>query len=405
MSNTLAIATMTGVLEARVRTLVNTHLAGFDVFIDHPRGDSPAPGVYIKPYRIAPSAALRNMDLPTRRSDGTAARQPRLAIEVDLMMCFVGDGATLDAERLAGLVLTDLHARPVLSTQEIGDFLSGLPGGHVLLGADLGDQLERVKITPLALSLEDLARVWGLTNQTQYPLTVAYQVSVILLDADVRTRAALPVTGRSVYVTPTMQPRLAEVRSSARRQPVVAMGEDLILYGQDLRGPSTWLRIGNATFELQASAFGAASITIPLAPGLGVQAGITAVQVVHRVQAGPATDPWRNAGESNSLPLAVVPVVAPDQPNAVPSGGSFEVRLDVTPTPASDQDVELVLDRIGGGEQVTSREWSLDGDVVVFTIPSTPPGPYLIRLRVDDAVSLPTTDGTGVLAQPAVTIP
>ncbi len=405
MSNALAIAAVTAVLESRFTTLLNANdMAGFDVAVDHPRGDSPNAGVYIKPYRIAPNAALRNMDLPARTADGAQLRKPRFAAELDLLISFVGDPATFDAERLAGLVLTDLHARPVLMPQEIDDFLAGLPGGHVLASADLGEQLERVKLTPLALSLDDLARVWGMCNQPHYCLSIGCQASVILLEADVRTTVPLPVTTRGLHVMPGIAPRVAQLVSSARNQPLVAVGETLIARGAGLRGASTWLRIGGALIEVPDAAARPHAIELPLDPALGLRAGVLALQVVHRVVLGPPADPYRTAAESNALPFALIPTVTPNQPNAIPTADGLSVRLDVVPLPAAGQDATLLLDRIGGGERTESRSFELDGDVVVFAVDPLPAGDYLVRLRVDGAMSIPVLGPGGVYDSPAVSV-
>ena len=400
MSNALAVAAMMGVLEARVAGLLVDSLAGFDTFIDHPRGDDPSAGVYLKPYRIAANPSLANTDLPTRRADGTLVKRPRLAIDVDVMFSFVGQGSTFDAERLAGLVMTSLHADARLTAQEIGAFMAGLPGGHVLAEADLGDQLERVKLVPLGLSLEDLSRLWGMTGQSQYPLTVAYRASAILLEPEVDTVTALPVTqAPGIFVTPTAAPRLVEVRSSARRQPLVATGEALVLIGGSLRGRVTQVEIGEHTLDVPDADARPARVAVTIPDT--VPAGVAPVRVVHRVDVGAPGDPLRNAGESNALPVAIVPTVGLASPNATAVPEGIEVRLTVVPIPDPAQDVTLLLDRVGGGEHVASTQWTLDGTTVVFTAAAPAAGDYLVRLRVDGASSIPSNN----LDSPAVAVP
>ncbi len=406
MSNTLAIATVTAVLESRITALLNDHgLAGFEVFLEHPKGDDPDPGVYIRSFRIAANPALRNMDLPSRRSDGTVSTRPQLAVDVDFLVSFVGDPTTYDAERLAGLVMTDLHAHPILTANEIDEFLNGLPGNHVLVEADLGDQLERVKLTPISMSVEDLGRIWGLTNQAFYPLSVGYQASVVLLDAEVRPHASLPVSRTGLHVVPGIAPRIETVSSSARRQPLVAVGDNLVVRGSNLLGPTTWLRIGGQTVQLAVDAVTPTSITFPITDGLGLLAGVTSVQVLHRVDLGEGSDPFRTIAGSNAIAFALIPLVTLDQPNALVTSGGLEVRVELIPKPSVDQDVALVLNRIGGKEHSESSVWTFDGDVAVFQVPGMPVGDYLVRARIDGAISLPELDSNGVYAQPAVSVP
>ena len=400
MSNTLAIAAMTAVLESRIQGLIAANLVGFDTFVDHPKGDDPAAGVYIKPYRIAPNPSLRNDDLPTRRPDGRPYKRPRLAIDVELMISFVGEADTYDAERLAGLVMTDLHARPVITTQEIGDFMSSLGGGHVLASADLGDALERVRLTPIPLSLEDLGRLWGMTGQSQYPLTVAYRAAVLLLDADIEPVESLPVTQTpQIFTTPTAAPRVSQVRSSARRQPLVATGEQLVLVGTNLRGAVTQVHVGDEVLDVPSADArpSRVSVTIPAS----VPAGVVSARVVHRIDVGGPGDPLRNAGESNAMPVAVVPTVTVANPVATPVVGGVQVRLTVVPMPDPSQQVTLLLDALVGVDHLSSTSWTIDAADVVFTVAAGPAGDYLVRLRVDGASSLPATD----LQTPAVTLP
>jgi hypothetical protein len=403
MSNTLAIATVTAVLEGRINALLNGNgLAGFTVVVDHPKGDSPGPGVYIKPYRVVPSAALRNADLPTRRSEGSVANRPRLAIDVDVLLSFVGEPGTYDPERLIGLLMTDLHAHPSLGKQEIKDFIAGLPADHVLGDADLGDQLERVRFTPLSLNLEDLSRVWGLYGLSVYGLSIAYQVGPLLLDAEVRPTLPLPVLGTGLQVLPNVGPAITSLRSSSFSQPLARIGDTLIVQGTGLRGPSTWLRIGETLHELAPADVGVDRLSLVLDAGLGLGAGVQAIQVVHRAELGPE-DPLRTVAQSNTMAFALVPNVVG---SASASGaGPVEVRVEVVPLPALDDDVALILDPLAAGSQVESRVFSIDGNELVFVVPTLTAGDYLIRVRIDGAVSLLGIGPNQTFDSPKVTAP
>jgi hypothetical protein len=406
VSNTLAIATVTAALESRLTALVNREMTGFTVTSNHP-GEEPAPGVYIKLFRIMPNAALRNVELPTRGRDGVAVQKPRLALNLHYLVSFVGLVKDYDAERLAGLVMTDLHATPTLSQAAIRTFIEGLPGDHPLKEADLGDQLERVHFSLLALDDEQLAKLWGLYNQQYYSLSVAYEASVVLLDAEVRPRAALPVASTGLYVFPTGLPHITRVRSSALDQPLVLLGQDLIVEGTNLRGPTTQLRIGGTSFPVASSQIGVDRITFPLTAALGLRAGVMSVAVVHAVDVDPdpAREDLRVSATSNAAPFALVAAVAPSAPavTAVPDG--HEIRLTVVPPPAAEQEFELLMDRPGGAGHASSTTWRMAGAAVVFTVTGLSAGDWLVRLRVDGATSGLQAGGTGAYASPAVTVP
>ncbi|HVH98983.1 MAG TPA: DUF4255 domain-containing protein [Enhygromyxa sp.] len=404
MSNTLALATLTAVIEGRITALLNAAgLAGFDVVVDHPKGEEPDPGIYIKPYRVVPSAALRNSDLPTRRSEGSLLARPRLAIDVDLLITFVGEPGTYDPERLAGLVMTEFHANPSLGKQEIKDFLAGLPPDHVLDGADLGDQLARVRLTPLSLNLEDLSRVWGLYGLSVYGLSVAYQAGPLLLDAEVRPAAPMPVHATNFSVVPNVAPVILALRSTSSAQALGVLGDVLTVQGTGLRGPSTWLRIGEVTTEVANADVGTDRVTLLLDAGLGLQAGVRSIQVIHKAELGPPSDPWRIAAQSNAMPFALLPKI-----NGVPSAsgaGPVEVRVAVEPLPGPDQDVSLILDPLAGGTQQERTEFAIDGSELVFAFPTLAAGEYLLRVRIDGAVSQLVVGAGGTFDSPKVTVP
>ncbi|MFV8748933.1 DUF4255 domain-containing protein [Nannocystaceae bacterium ST9] len=386
MSNTLAIATITALLEARINALLDGNgLSGFDVTVDHPRGDDPDSGVYIKPFRIAPNPSLRNDDLPTRRSDGSTSLRPRLAIDVDFLLTFVGDPGTYDPERLAGLVMIDLHANPVLGRQEIKDFLAGLPQEHVLAGSDLGEQIERIRFSPLPLDIEALSRVWGLFGLSIYGLSVAYQANVTI-DAALRPTTPLPVLRTGMQTIPSVAPAIAALSSSGFGQALARIGDTLIVRGTNLRGPSTWLRLGATLLELEPASLGTDRLTLALTAALGLRAGVVAVQVVHRAELGPPADPLRTVAQSNAMALVILPSVIGTPTASGP--GPIEVRVELVPLPELGQDVALILDPLAGGAQIESRTYSIEAAELVFVVASASVGDYLVRVRVDGAVSM-----------------
>src|SRR5207245_2354500 len=61
-----------------------------------------------------------------------------------------------------------------------------------LLGPTEIAQAERVRITPLALSTEEISKLW-MIFQTQYRISAAYQVSVVLIESSRGVKAAPPV--------------------------------------------------------------------------------------------------------------------------------------------------------------------------------------------------------------------
>jgi hypothetical protein len=107
--------------------------------------------------------------------------------------------------------------------------------------SDLHNQVERVRITPLPLNLEDVSKLWTIF-QTQYRISVAYEVSVILIDSKRPIKTPLPVLTRGsddkgilaqmglIPPVPTLQ-----AVQPPNLQPSVRLGEHLILTGYHLQ--------------------------------------------------------------------------------------------------------------------------------------------------------------------------
>ncbi len=412
MSNTLAIATVTAVLQARLRTLLDDNGMAAFASAAQPPGSDPDAGVYLHLYRVLPNPALQQQTLPTRRADGSLAMRPRLALMLHYVLTFVGntDNTDFDAERLAGLVMTELHARPILHPDEIATFVAGLAPSHVLFDADLGDQLDRVRITPLALDLEDHSRLWGLFNQSYHGLSVAYEVSVVLLEDQVHPTTNLPVATPQVTVFPASPPQLRAAVSSAREQPLVqifAAGsgdeESLLLRGNALAGDRTLVRIADQEFEIPVAEVADDQLQVQLSDALGLAAGVVAVQVRHEVDVDPdGGGSFRPAGASGTVAVALAPTIAAAGPATADSGDHL-VDLDVVPVPGADQDLRLLLDL--AGDSRASSDWELVGGTTVrFRVAGLSAGSWLLRLTVDGATSL-LDGGPGGYTGPVVVVP
>lgn len=401
MSNALAIATVSAVLAARVRALLDhADLAEANVVTGHPPGDAD-PGVYLHCYQLLPNADLRNTGMPERDRRGEVRQRPRLPVDLHYLVSFVGDPATQQTEHLAGLLLTDWHRAPLLSPDEIDELVQTLDGDHPLKGADLADQEVGIRLTPLGLDLEDLSRLWGMLGRDSHHLSVAYRVQSVLLDADAATGPALPVTATRMTVFPATRPRLHLARSSTGDQPVVPFGSDLVLIGESLRGTATFLRIGDQRRQVDARPD---RITLSFDTASGLPAGVAAVQVVHEAVLDDGS--VREAAASNSLPVAFAPVVdgAPSvAADTVDGAAVHRVRVPVSPEPDAGQQVQILL----SGDDVLARVDGtlVSGDVEAIVQPRLPTGAHRVRVIVDGATSPMTVNADGEITGPEVTVP
>ena len=198
MSNALAIAGVSAVLRDLLDSGLIDHQvtdalgAGVTVSSLAPdvvpiEGTDAAPRLNLFLYQVTPNAAWRNVDLPSRDGNGSRVRNPPLALDLHYLLTAYGI-ADFQAEVLLGYGLQLLHEHPVLGREAIRTALNPSPVNGSLLpsiyqslrSADLAEQVELLKVTPAAMSGEEMSRLWS-ALQARYRPSVTYQVSAVTL--------------------------------------------------------------------------------------------------------------------------------------------------------------------------------------------------------------------------------
>jgi hypothetical protein len=171
MSSPTAIAAVTATLRHLLDRGLGADYPGTRVTTrppDKARDNSAGNQVNLFLYHTLPNAAWRNRGLPD------AAGPAPLALNLYYLLTAYGqndDDADPTSHRLLGEAMHILHDHAVLDPVAIRE---ALPGN------DLHEQAERVRITLQPMSLEELSKLWS-TFQTQYRITAAYEVSVVLI--------------------------------------------------------------------------------------------------------------------------------------------------------------------------------------------------------------------------------
>ena len=220
-----------------------------------------------------------------------------------------------------------LHDHPLLGSEEIKKATE-----TNVAGSNLHEQIERVRITPHPLSLEEMSKMWTMF-QTQYRISAAYEVSVVLIESTLPTRAALPVLTRGkddagVQTLLGESPLLSEVHvpltgkfdpsivtptaqgiQLVKALPSAQPGDELALLGQRLAGDYVRVvferqRTGE-TFEPNIVKRSAEAIIVKL-PGSGepAAANLTAGFLLATVITRHASEPERH---SDSLQRSHLP--------------------------------------------------------------------------------------------------
>jgi hypothetical protein len=413
MSNYLAVATVTGALQ-HVLSAAAAAVPGAKVSTTRPDGAAPAardPAINIFLYQVMPNAAYRNADLPTRRHNGQVVQRPQAALSLHYLFSFYGDENNLEPQRLLGALVRQLHAKPLLTHQDIVQTLANPPFDTLLATSNLADQLDLVRFTPLGLSLEELSKVWSIFFQSPYVLSVAYQGSAVLIETDETAQPALPVQTRNLYVMPFRQPVIDKVTSTAGEFAPIFTASTLQIDGKQLEGDVTAVLLGG--IERAPASVGEKRITLPV-PG-DLQAGARALQIVHKLLLGspPPGTPHRGF-ESNVAtfvlrPQINLPIVKTTVPN--PQGGPPlpALQLTVDLTIGKEQRVVLLLNSTAAGSAL-SYSFLLpprlaDANVVTIPMPGAAAGQYFIRLQIDGAESALDLDPASTSFGPTVTLP
>jgi hypothetical protein len=381
MSNGLAISAVTLTLQNLIRENVpelGAMTAVTAVPPDKVTANNDADQLNLFLYHVMPNAAWRNMDLPRQIRPGEQAPPP-LPLILDYLITAYGKNDHL----LLGKTMSVLHDHALLSPDEIK---------AVLPEAGLDQQVERVRLTLQPLSLEDMYRLWN-GFQTQYRISAAYQISVVLIESTRRVKAALPVlkrgdddrgaqavAGSSPILTALVLP---DSQSSAR------LGDTIIIQGQNLTVEDVSVRFVNRILPdpielLPTAGDSAGELKVELPdPATGMGDWVPGLYTVSLVVRRPNLPVWT----TNELPLGLAPIIT-RTPETVLVGDTLTITS--APRVRDDQRVLLVI----GSEQVALDSITNDPDETIpsaidFIVPTLDTGSYVVRLRVDGIDSIP----------------
>lgn len=380
MSNSAAIAAVTATIRKLLRDGLESVASDIDVTTQPPdRMQSTATGVNrvnVFLYQTSLDAAWRNADPPGLRPGEEGFPPLPLSLHY-LVTCYPLDEKEpeLLGHQLLGRAMSVLHDHPVLGADEI----KGALGSPAAPMSDLDQQVERVRITPQPMTLEEMSKLWT-TFQSQYRISAAYQACVVLIESERPARASVPVLQRNPGDTgPIAQagtilpiPTIEEIVLPGS-EPTAHLGDVIVLRGHNL-GATTAVVMSHQRLAAPVSVPvaagdarpGAVTFTLPATPD-ALPAGLWSV----RAQAGPTVLP------TNDAPLAVAPKLS----NAVATrNAKDEVTVTVTVAPhvVEDQDVVLFL-----AETARLPRPNAPLTALTFSPLDVPAGEYLLRVRVD----------------------
>jgi hypothetical protein len=410
MSNALAIATVTATLQQQLAgALATAGIAGAQVTTVRP--DAPAglpnPGVNIFLYQVTMNPSWRNADLPARQADGSLLRRPQTALDLHYLLTFHGDDATLDQQRLLGVVARQFHAAPVLSRDAVRQAQSNIA---VLANADLADQVELVRIRPVGLSLDELSKLWSIFPEADYVLSAVYVAGVVLIATDDTPPAAPPAPRQPSVTSGTFAPAIIDAVEPQPVELAPSPPTPITLVGANL-DPSdevTFTTPGKPDPIPGTVGPGPGGARLSVFLPAGLRPGVNTVQLTQLAPAvsPPSTVP-RPLAQSNAALFLLRPTIVSLGPGSPPGS----ITAVVSPPVGPRQQVSMLLNGTGSPAAaflLAAAPHPAETDTFVFNVAKlrggSPPGVYLARIRVDEAESRLNVDASGKFFGPTVTI-
>jgi hypothetical protein len=419
MSSPLAIAAVSAVLMDLLNDgLVNNDLAAvgsFKVSASPPdritAGAQEPNQLNLFLYQVTANQGWRNVGLPSRDSRGLRLSNPPLALDLHYLVTAYGS-EDLNAEILLGYAVELMHDLRVVPRDAIRRSLvpsnpikAALipPDAQGRFAADLADQIEQIKITPHYPNADELSKLWT-AMQSRYRPSVAFQVSVVLIQAVRPQKSALPVLtqgpddagpvahGNLLPSFPTLIG--TAVRDAQQRGRTAAQLGDIVqLTGYNLgSGTATALfrhPLLDAALERPATANAdgsAATVSLPAVADLEASSWLAGFySVALRLVAGDRTT------VTNELPIAVAPTMT-----ALPisvaraADGSAKIVVNTAPPLQRGQRASLLI----GNDEYPAPPPRAKTDQVSVTIARAQPTPrpLPLRLRIDGVETLLVPD-------------
>jgi hypothetical protein len=318
-------------------------------------------------------------------ADGsTRLQNPPLGLDLHYLLTAYASRDT-QAEALLGYAVLMVHQNPVLPRKLINDTLAKLkaspppnnPLAGILGSCSLADQIEMVKITPVCIKREEMAWIWT-ALKADYRPTVAFDVSLVLIQSALVSSSPLPVLSRDITI---------QVGSSAPAFQVVLPGgeaaalpgDTVTVTGQFMSGTVQVMLLNqrlSMQFTISPSSITSSSISFVVPNNTPV--GTYSLSVIVTDASGVVVQ------STKDMPIALAPTIpSPSTATAVANALGTLVTLDCNPQVVPGQTVSLAL----GGIAAPAQTFAAPTSTLSFQFPALSAGSYLARLRVDGVES------------------
>lgn len=345
-------------------------------------------------YYASINPALRNLNLPSVDANGNVIGNPPLAINLHYLVTAYGANP-YDPEILLAFAMQVFHNTPVVPRATIQAALTALDTGtspsneqKLVAVSTLANQIEHIRITPEALTTEEIYRLWT-AFQVSYRPTTSYQVSVVVIQSTQSYKSNRPVQKPpSLIALPLAGPMISTVSPL-----MVAPGQLMTISGSHfLNGPASNTLISFDGGAPVAAATVQGNLVRVVAPNT-LEAGTCNVRIMCNVTFPSGST--RPAFASNTVPFQLIPSITPPTTPPYQATQSNPLSITVSPAVGNTQTVVVYI----GDTAIPQTQGPLGrpstSNTVTVTVPSTiAPGAYPLRVEVDGAQSVLTQDTT-----------
>jgi hypothetical protein len=400
MSNATAIAAVTGALCSLFGKIATLQSALADLKVtavppDQAGTDVTHSSLNVFLYQVTTNAAWRNMNVPRQNLPGSTASPPPdvPSVALDLNYVITAYGREND-DTLAHVALAEVVSLLADNASLPPQLIQQAAVNAAITGIDLHQQLERVRLTPKPLTVEETSKLWTIF-QAKYRISVSYQASVVLIDSAQASRAPLPVIAPTVaaVIGPPAFPTLTAV-TPPNGQPSARLGDRVVLSGYSLDGSNDNLVVMFQSALVAAplttavvTARSATSISVQLPNDATAQASWPAgpyLVSINRNDPPPAGGGTPENRTSNALPIVLAPTIVSIQSPAAPRTSTSTIGIVCSPEVWPQQRLSLVV----ANSEVPIPAVASTTANLSFPVPGLPPGTFFVRLRVDGVESL-----------------
>lgn len=350
-------------------------------------------------YATLYNPAFSNFPLPGDARSGEIAYPPLPLVLNYLLTAYGANDEDISGQRIMGQAMSVLHDHPLLGRADIEG---------IIPDSGLQQQIERIRISPLNLTLDDMSKLWSSFQSAEYRLSTGYQVSVVLIESTRTNSAPLPVLkrgeqDRGANVTAAPSPAITGLRFP-NQKPSAEFGDVITILGENLNSDNMVVRFKHPLLVAPSDPSVVKPIdVIPELERSDTEMTVKLPAVAEDADVGskwPAgfyslsllvQRPDIPAWTSNALAMPLSPSIESISPITAPAG-NVVMTIECLPQIRPDQRVLLLFgDRTIKADAIVTPVNPTAFTTLTFTVVNAEAKatPYVLRLRVDGVDSVP----------------